>query len=121
MPVRPLRTGHQGTEQNYKMNALQSYHQFLSGMHKIEMAIIERTRAVGGGIVDPRNFYWHRGRPFLPPPSAIELQIKVGQKKLNAILSREQIADSADRIARPDVAAFVRALATELARQPRSV
>jgi hypothetical protein len=98
------------------MNALQSYHQFLSGMHKIEMAIIERTRAV-----DPRNFYWHRGRPFLPPPSAIELQIKVGEKKLNAILSREQIADSAERIARPDVAAFVRALATELARQPRSV
>lgn len=55
-------------------------------------------------------------RGFIPPPMAIELEIRVQNKTANAVLSREQLEDSWERINRPDVMVMVKALVADIVR-----
>ena len=96
------------------MNIAKRSQEFLAGLQNIERAIIDQVRQHGVRVTAD-NFRWHRGKELLPPPSAIELEIKVASgKTANAVLSCEQAEDSWDRIDRPDVVAMIDAIARDL-------
>jgi hypothetical protein len=97
------------------MNIAESTSQFINGLQNIERAIIERQRE-SGVQANANNFQWHRGKGVVPPPMAIELEIRVQNKTANAVLSREQVEDSWERINRPDVMAIVKALVADIVR-----
>ncbi|MGZ3239370.1 MAG: hypothetical protein ACXWJK_03140, partial [Burkholderiaceae bacterium] len=89
--------------------------EFLAGMQNIERDIITKLRDIGVQIT-AANFQWNRGKDFVPPPEAISLEIKGQGNSTNAILSREQIEDSCQRIDRPDVTALVKGCVADLAK-----
>jgi hypothetical protein len=95
------------------MNIAQSSAEFLSGLQKIERAIIEAARARGRQLT-AGHFVWNRGRDLVPPPEAIPLEIRFQGATANAVLSREQVEDSHDRIDRADVLELVRAITDRL-------
>jgi hypothetical protein len=88
------------------MIMIESYSQFIAGLQKIERGIIDGVRVCGGEI-DARKFSMAQGQHWLPPPSAVELAIKVGHNAFSAVLSREQVSDSCREVSRPDVVNLV--------------
>jgi len=98
------------------MTTSKSTEQFIRGLQNIERDIIKKLRDSGFNI-DASNFVWHRGKDFIPPPSAIELEIKFQGRTANAVLSREQVEDSWDRLDRSDVVVLNRALVADIAKR----
>lgn len=95
------------------MNIAKSTREFVNGLQNIERDIITKLRESGIQIT-ANNILWHRGKEIVPPPNVIELEIKAQGKSTNAVLSREQVADSWERISRPDVSALIRGLIADL-------
>jgi len=95
------------------LNIVRSMHQFLGGLQKIEREIIERTRAAGI-YLRPQNLQWQRGQGLMPPPAAIAVQIRVQGKTANTTFSRDQVENSWERVARPDVCARVQEIIERL-------
>lgn len=87
--------------------------QFLAGLRNIERAMIAKLRANGVQITAD-SFEWHRGEELVPPPEVVELEIKFQGMSTNAIISREQVEDSHERIDRMDVIAMIDALVKDL-------
>ncbi len=87
--------------------------QFISGLQNIEKSIITGMRENGIAITS-NHFQWHRGKEFVPPPETISLEIKFQGKSTNAILSKEQIQDSWERISRPDVSVIIKQLVAHM-------
>jgi len=95
------------------MNIAQSTAEFMGGLQRIERAIIEAARARGRQLTAD-HFMWHRGQDFVPPPETITLEIRFQGATANAVLSREQVEDSHDRLDRVDVLAMVRKVTDDI-------
>jgi hypothetical protein len=83
------------------MNTTKSPDEFLKGLQNIERAIIDGVRAAGRDI-DARNVTWHRGKELVPPPMAVELELRAGKNTIADSFSSEEVKDSWERVTRPD-------------------
>ena len=95
----------------------ESIEQFIAGLKEIEREIISQLRAAGVQTT-ASNFDWNHGKEIA---SSIKLQthtleIKVQGQSTTAILTREQVKDSAQGIVRTDVTALVRGLVSDLSK-----
>ncbi len=99
------------------MNAatvVQRYREFLAGLQVIEREIMKGVKESGGQLA-PGNFRWHRGKDFLPPPFAIELEITTpGRATVSVSFSMEEVVDSWDQLERGDVREKVARVVEEL-------
>lgn len=98
------------------MNIARSSQQLINGLQNIERDIINKLRDAGFQV-DANNFVWHRGKEIVPPPNVIELEIKFQGRTANAVLSREQVVDSWDRLDRSDVVVLIKALVADIVRR----
>jgi hypothetical protein len=83
------------------MNIAKSSEQFLKGLQNIERSIIDGVRKAGRDC-SAQNFKWHRGKELVPPPMAVELELRAGKNTVADSFSREEVEDSRERVDRPD-------------------
>ena len=95
------------------MNIIDSITRHISGMQKIESAIIWALRDAGNEAAAPA-FRWHRGEEFVPPQEATTLETILQGRTWHAALSREQIESCRARVERADVVRLVNDAVTKL-------
>jgi len=84
------------------MRFIESKSETLSGMQKIECAIIEQVRARKIRIT-AANFTWNYGRSLAEFPNPVHMAVRVGSKCTSTDWLQVCLHDSGDRVARPDV------------------
>lgn len=95
-----------------------SAREFAAGRSNIEQRLVSESRDNGLPLAAD-NIFWNRNRNESGVPEASTVEIKFQGRTANAILSREQIEDSCERIDRSDVLAAIKQCVADLARSPR--
>jgi len=102
------------------MTIVEATRETLTGMQKIERAILEEVRARKIPIT-AAVFSWNRGQGTLAElPDPVPMEVRVGQRQASVSWPHICLQDSWDRIDRPDVQAEIERIVDVLAPQGAS-